>query len=154
MSLFEASESPWRGRMLSVLRIVAALLYIEHGTQKLFSFPPPSQPMHLPVWSMPGVGGILETVGGLLLLVGLFTRPVAFVLAGEMAVAYFTVHFQRGFFPVNNMGEPAVLFCFIYLYLMFAGAGPWSLDAAIASARMTHGHAPEPAVRSRHRTAA
>lgn len=154
MSLFEASESPWRGRMLSVLRIVVALLYIEHGTQKLFGFPPPPQPMHFGLASLFGVAGILETVGGLLLLVGLFTRPVAFVLAGEMAVAYFKVHFPRGLFPVNNMGEIAVVFCFIYLYLMFAGAGPWSLDAAIASARRTHDHAPEPALRSRHRPAA
>lgn len=140
--------------MLSVLRIVVALLYIEHGTQKLFGFPPPPQPMHIALASLMGVAGILETVGGIGLLLGLFTRPIAFLLAGEMAIAYFKVHFQRGLFPINNMGELAILYCFIYLYLMFAGAGPWSLDAAIASSRTAGGHAPESALRRQHRSAA
>ncbi len=91
--------------MLSVLRIVVALLYIEHGTQKLFGFPPPPQPMHYALASLMGVAGILETVGGIGLLLGLFTRPVAFLLAGEMAIAYFKAHFQRGLFPINNMAS-------------------------------------------------
>jgi putative oxidoreductase len=82
-----------------------------------------------------GLAGILETFGGFAIVLGLFTRPLAFVLAGEMAVAYFTAHFPRSMYPVVNQGEPAVLYCFIYLYLMFAGAGPWSIDAMIARAK-------------------
>jgi putative oxidoreductase len=122
--------------MLSVLRIVVALLYIFHGTQKLFDWPSGTAPGPvLDLVSQRGLAGILETFGGFALLVGLFTRPVAFVLAGEMAVAYFQVHFPRSFFPIRNSGDNAVLFCFIFLYLVFAGAGPWSIDNLIAKSR-------------------
>jgi putative oxidoreductase len=136
MSIFEASPSPWTGRMLSILRIVAGSVFITHGTQKLFGIPPMPQGMPPIEWmSQVGIAGILEVVGGLLIILGLFTRPVAFVLAGEMAVAYFQVHFPQSFWPSVNGGEPAVLYCFIFLYFVFAGAGPWSIDAMIARSR-------------------
>jgi putative oxidoreductase len=136
MSIFEPSRSPWTRRMLSILRIVAALVYMSVGTMKLFGFPPP--PPGMPpfgLMSMLGISGILDTFGGLLILLGLLTRPVAFVLAGEMAVAYFHGHYPMSFWPTTNMGIPAILYCFFYLYLMFAGAGPWSLDAMIARSK-------------------
>lgn len=135
MTIFEPSRTVWTSRMLSILRIVAALLYIEHGTQKLFAFPPSGHPMQIHLVSQFGLAGILETFGGLCILLGLFTRPVAFILAGEMAVAYFQAHFPRSFFPIISGGESAVFFCFFYLYLMFAGGGAWSLDHLIASSR-------------------
>lgn len=135
MGLMEPMSDMWRSRMLSVLRIVAAFVFMLHGTQKLFAFPTaePSQPVAL--MSLFGLAGILELVGGLLLLIGLFTRPVAFILAGEMAVAYFMVHFPQSFWPVLNQGEPAVLYCFIFLYLFAAGAGVWSVDAMMRERR-------------------
>jgi putative oxidoreductase len=117
-------------RFLSALRIISAFMFILAGTAKLFAFPVPMPGGGTaPLLSQMGIGGVLEVVGGALLLVGLFTRPVAFVLAGEMAVAYFQFHFPRSFWPTVNQGEPAVLFCFIFLYLSAAGAGPWSIDA-------------------------
>ena len=118
----------WAPRMLSVLRIMTALLFLEHGSQKLLGFPPGSNPMP-PLFSLNGLAGMLELVGGIMILLGLFTRPVAFVLAGEMAVAYFMGHAPRGFFPVNNGGDAAILYCFVFLYLTVAGAGAWSIDA-------------------------
>jgi putative oxidoreductase len=118
----------WSGPLLSVLRIVAAFLFIAHGTQKLFGWPVDEPGPTAPLLSLMGLAGVLETFGGLLLLVGLFTRPIAFLLAGEMAVAYFMAHAPRGFWPVLNRGEAAVLFCFLFLYLAAAGPGPWSLD--------------------------
>jgi putative oxidoreductase len=121
--------------MLSILRIVTAVCFILHGTQKLFNWPPAPQPMHVQLMSQFGIAGILETFGGLAILLGVFTRPVAFILAGEMAVAYFQVHFPRSIFPLVNAGESTVLFCFIYLYLCVAGAGTWSIDHMIASNR-------------------
>lgn len=136
MSIFEPSRSPWTGRMLSVLRIVAGLVFMTHGTQKLLGVPPLPQGMPPIEWmSQFGIAGILELFGGLLIILGLLTRPVSFVLAGEMAVAYFQVHFPQSYWPTVNMGEPAVLFCFIFLYFVFAGAGPWSVDAMIARSR-------------------
>ncbi len=121
-------EGRYAPQALSLLRIVAALLFILHGTSKLVGFPP--FPMDLP---KPGellwIGAIVELVGGLLLLVGLFSQPVAFILSGEMAVAYWMFHAPRSTFPSVNMGEPAILFCFIFLLIAAAGAGPWSLDA-------------------------
>ena len=120
-------------RALAVLRIVAALLFIEHGTQKLFGFPPRSFPVEL--MSIYGLAAMLEVVGGALILVGLFTRPVAFVLCGEMAAAYVIGHAPKSVFPVLNGGDAAILFCFVFLYLVFAGAGGWSLDAAMARQR-------------------
>jgi putative oxidoreductase len=113
--------------MLSVLRIIAALVFMVHGTQKILGLPSMEQPP--PIASLPGVAGILELVGGALLIVGLFTRPVAFVLSGLMAAAYFIAHAPRSFFPVENGGDAAILYCFIFLYLVFAGPGPWSVDA-------------------------
>jgi putative oxidoreductase len=136
MSIFEPSRSPWTGRMLSILRIVAALVYMSVGTMKLFGFPPPPPGMPLfGLMSMLGISGVLDTFGGLLIVLGLLTRPVAFVLAGEMAVAYFHGHYPMSFWPSTNMGIPAILYCFLYLYLTFAGAGPWSLDAMIARSK-------------------
>ncbi|PYQ34190.1 MAG: DoxX family protein [Acidobacteria bacterium] len=121
----------WAPRLRSVLRIVAALMFIQNGTMKLFAFPVgmPPNGATAPLLSETGIGGILETFGGLLMLLGLFTRPVAFVLSGEMAVAYFQFHYPQSFWTVVNMGTPAVLYCFLWLYFSAAGAGPWSLDA-------------------------
>jgi putative oxidoreductase len=109
------------------LRIVTALLFVPHGTQKLFGFPGAQQAAS-PLWSMMGLAGILECFGGVLLLLGIFTRPIAFVLSGQMAVAYFTAHASRGFWPIVNRGELAALYCFVFLYLAVAGGGPWSLN--------------------------
>ena len=127
-----ATWSSWGPRLQSVLRIVAAALFIGPGTMKLFAFPvgvPPNGGT-VPLFSQLGLGAVLEVFGGALLLLGLFTRPVAFLLAGEMAVAYFQFHAPKGFWPVVNGGQPAILFCFVWLYFSAAGAGPWSLDAA------------------------
>jgi putative oxidoreductase len=117
---------------LAALRIVAALIFMEHGTQKLFGFPAPAEGGQPPLLSLRGVGGVMEFVGGLFILVGLATRPVAFLLAGEMAVAYWLFHAPRSFFPVLNGGDAAILYCFVFLLLVFAGPGAWSLDAARA----------------------
>lgn len=136
MSIFEPSRSPWTGRMLSILRIVAGLMFVTFGTMKLLGFPPPPPGMPpISLMSELGLAGSLETFGGVLILIGLFTRPVSFVLAGEMAVAYFQGHFPQSFFPTTNMGTPAILYCFIFLYFVFAGAGPWSIDAMIARSK-------------------
>lgn len=119
----------WSPRILSVLRIVTALLFMEHGFMKLFHFPAPQPgvPASLPPILI--VAAWLELVGGGLLVAGLFTRPVAFILSGQMAVAYFMVHAPMGFYPALNMGELAILYSFIFTYLYFAGGGPWSVDA-------------------------
>ena len=121
----------WAPRLLSILRIVAAFLFIQFGTGKILAFPASIMPGGgtAPLTSLAGIAGLLETVGGALLLVGLFTRPVAFLVAGEMAVAYFYGHAPQGFWPVLNQGHSAVFFCFVWLYLSAAGPGPWSLDA-------------------------
>ena len=125
----------WSPRALAVLRIMTALLFIEHGTQKYFMFPASEYfPEPVAVFSLMGLAGILEIVGGLLILIGLFTRPVAFVLSGFMAAAYFIGHAPQGFFPANTGGDAAILFCFIYLYMVFAGPGAWSVDAMRAKA--------------------
>jgi putative oxidoreductase len=136
MSIFGPAPSPWPARMLSVLRIVAATVYISVGSMKLFGFPPPPSAMP-PITPMTQlwIAGVLETYGGAAILLGLFTRPVAFVLSGEMAVAYFQSHFPLSIYPTTNMGIPAILYCFLYLYLAFAGAGAWSLDAMIARSK-------------------
>jgi putative oxidoreductase len=118
----------WTPRLLSVLRIIAGFLFIAHGAQKLFGFlAQPGTPTP-PLMSQMGIGGVLEFVGGLLLMLGLFTRPVAFILSGTMAVAYFQMHAPRGFWPLQNRGELAVLYCFLFLFLAVAGGGEWSLD--------------------------
>jgi putative oxidoreductase len=118
----------WSPYLLSVLRIVSAFLFVEHGSAKLLGVPHQDMFDNLQILSMAGFSGMLELVGGLLLLVGLFTRFAAFILSGEMAVAYFMVHAPNGFFPLINKGELAVLYCFVFLYLVAAGGGPWSLD--------------------------
>jgi putative oxidoreductase len=128
-SRLSSQWSAWAPQLQSLLRIVAAFMFILAGTSKLFSFPPMPGGGHVPYLSQIGFGGALEVVGGLLLLIGLFTRPVAFVLAGEMAVAYFQFHFPNGFWPVANGGVGAALYCFVWLYFSAAGAGPWSVDA-------------------------
>lgn len=133
MALLDPTPSPWTGRMRSVVRIIVGLAFFVHGTAKLFGFPGDGQPV--PWASLLGLAGLLETVGGLAIALGLFTRPVAFVLAGEMAVAYFMAHFPKSFWPAANGGEPALLFCFFFLYLVFAGPGDWSLDAGLARSR-------------------
>ena len=125
MKLFE-SLAQYRPQALGVLRIMTALQFIEHGSQKLFNFPASAEPHALT--ALTTAAGILEFAGGILLALGLFTRPVAFLLAGEMAIAYFMAHFPRGFFPVNNGGDLAISFCFIFLYLVFAGSGAFALD--------------------------
>jgi putative oxidoreductase len=118
--------SPYRPQFLALLRIITALLFLAHGTAKLLGFPETGASP--PLFSIFGLAGILEIVGGILLVLGLFTRPVAFILAGEMAVAYFMAHAPQSFFPIINKGESAILFCFVFLYLVFAGAGAWSVD--------------------------
>ena len=130
-------KKDWSPVLLSVLRIVVAFLYIQHGTAKWFAFPAAVMPGGgvVPVGSLFWFAAVIETVGGLLFLFGLFTRPVAFILAGEMAFAYFMIHAGRGFWPLVNQGEPAVFFCFTFLYFAAAGAGPWSLDALLARRR-------------------
>ncbi|KXG85819.1 DoxX family protein [Agrobacterium bohemicum] len=125
MAFFE-KLSRYQPYGLAALRIIAALLFIEHGTQKLFGFPASQMEGSLPTMLL--IAGLLELVGGLLILVGLFTRPVAFLLSGLMAVAYFTAHAPKSFFPVLNGGDAAILFCFIFLYLVVAGPGAFSAD--------------------------
>ena len=124
-------------RTLSILRIVSAFLLIQHGSAKLLGFPHVAMFDGLQVMSLIGVAGVIELVGGVLLLIGLFTRPVAFVLSGELACAYFIGHVPHGNFlsPMLNQGESAVLFCFIFLFLAAAGGGAWSVDAARSPAR-------------------
>ena len=125
-----AGASAWAPKTLSLLRIVAAMLYLSHGTTKLFNIPAlMPNGATVPLVGLFGLAGIIEIVGGTLLLLGLFTRPVALITCGEMAAAYFIAHARRGFWPTVNQGEVAVLFCFIWLYLSTAGAGAWSLDA-------------------------
>ena len=134
-SIFGPMPSKWSPYLFSILRIVAALLFFEHGTQKLFGYPPGQPFTGFPNFSLLGIAGMLEVVGGLLVLVGLFTRPVAFILAGEMAVGYFRAHFPRSFFPINNFGEITVMLCFYFLFLSSAGAGVWSLDYLLKQKR-------------------
>ena len=117
----------WRPYILSVLRIVAALLFLQAGLSKVFGFPVPGPSLQ----GLIILAAFLETVGALLLLVGVYTRIVAFILSGEMAFAYFMAHAPRSFYPIANGGEPAILFCFVFLYFAFAGGGPWSVDRAM-----------------------
>ena len=121
----------WAPRILSILRIVDGLILLQYGTAKLFGWPAVEMFENLKWLSLFGVAGMFELVGGTLLILGLFTRPVAFILSGEMAAAYFIEHFPRGFFPILSEGDLAVSLCFTFLYFAFAGGGPWSLDAVI-----------------------
>jgi putative oxidoreductase len=136
MSIFDPAPQPWRDRMLSIFRIVALLIFISSGTTKVLSFPPSPVPMPpIAAFSQIWIGAWMEVIGGALVLIGLFTRPVAFLLAGEMAVAYWQFHAPGSFWPTINQGIPAILFCFFFLYLVFAGAGSWSVDALLARRR-------------------
>jgi putative oxidoreductase len=121
----------WAPRMLSVLRIVTALLFMVHGTAKLFQMPHQAMFDNLQLMSLIGLQGVLEAGGGLLLLIGLFSRPIAFLLSGDMAVAYFMAHWPKGWLPILNGGELAVMYCFVFLYLWAAGPGPCSIDARL-----------------------
>jgi len=126
---FSEVEAAWSPRLLGLLRIVTAILFMEHGAQKLLGFPP-SDHGSPELLSLLGAAGILELAGGFFILIGLFTRPVAFVLAGEMAVAYWMVHAPKAIYPALNGGDAAILFCFIFLYLVAAGPGAFSVDGA------------------------
>lgn len=126
MSKINTWCAAWAPHLLSILRIISAFLFMEHGSMKLFGFPAPMG--DIPLFSLMGLAGTLELVGGFLLLIGLFTRPTAFILSGEMAFAYFMAHAPQGFWPALNHGEPAALYCFIFLYLATAGGGSWSAD--------------------------
>ena len=127
MTDLDQTGSTWAPRLLSVLRMVSAFLFMFHGSQKLFGLPASQMP-HPELLSLFGIAGILELFGGLLLLIGLFTRPVAFILSGQMAVAYFLMHQPQGLLPLQNRGELAALYSFIFLYLAAAGGGEWSAD--------------------------
>jgi putative oxidoreductase len=130
-------KQAWSPQLLSVLRIIVAFLFIQHGAEKWFAFPAAVMPGGgvAAVATLPWFAAVIETIGGTLVILGLFTRPAAFILAGEMAVAYFHGHAPRGFWPTLNMGELAVLYCFVFLYFAAAGPGPWSVDALLARRR-------------------
>jgi len=136
--LGDARWDTLRDVLHTALRVMTGLLYMQHGLQKLFGLiTDGSRPWNgpPPMFSQFWIAGVLETFGGALIVLGLFTRPVAFLLAGEMAVAYFQMHAPRNFFPILNGGEPVVLFCFVYLYLFAVGAGPYSVDALLRRGR-------------------
>jgi putative oxidoreductase len=128
MTIDDSRESSWPDRILSVLRVVSGFLFMVHGTQKIFHWPE-SEKGYPPAGSLGFIGGYFEIVLGALLIVGLFTRLAAFLASGEMAVAYFQAHAPKGFLPIENGGELATLYCFLFFYLAFAGGGAWSLDA-------------------------
>ena len=131
MANLDSFHTSWTPRLLSVLRIILGFMMIQHGAQKLFGvLPQPGMPAPgtFSLLSLMGVAGVIEFFGGLLILLGLFTRPAAFILSGLMAVAYFVAHAPGGFWPVLNHGELAVVYCFVFLYLAAAGGGEWSLD--------------------------
>lgn len=120
--------SAWAPRVLSIVRIATGLIFLEHGTQKLLGFPP-GEHAGVAALTLPWFAGVIELVAGTLITLGLFTRPAAFIASGAMAAAYWIAHAPQGPFPVNNGGDAAILYCFIFLYLAFRGGGPWSLDA-------------------------
>jgi putative oxidoreductase len=127
---FDALATAWAPRLLSILRIMAGLLFLQHGTAKHLKIPVVPMFAKLEPISLLGLAGVLEIVGSILLILGLFTRTTAFILSGFMAVAYFMSHAPRDFYPLVNQGELAILYCFLFLYLAAAGPGPWSVDAA------------------------
>jgi putative oxidoreductase len=133
----------WTSSLLSVLRVVAGMLFVMHGTQKLFGFPAP-MPGSAELSPLILAAGVIEVAGGVLLLLGLLTRPVAFILSGEMAFAYFKMHAPQGFWPLMNGGELAALYCFVFLFIAAAGPGPWSVDALIRPMARTVAAAPRP----------
>lgn len=119
----------WAPHLLSLLRIVAALIFFLHGTQKLLGMPPMANGAYPAMLTLPWIAGVLELGGGILLMIGLFTRPTAFVLSGLMAFAYFLAHAPRNLFPTLNGGDAAILYCFVFLYIAAAGPGPWAVDS-------------------------
>ncbi|HUR33624.1 MAG TPA: DoxX family protein [Vicinamibacterales bacterium] len=129
MSIFAVSRWAWADHALGLLRIASGVVFISVGSMKVFNYPP--SPMPVALVSQMGIGGLLEVVGGLLIVLGLVTRPTAFILSGEMAVAYFQFHAPQSIFPTVNQGIPAILYCLLFFYLVFAGPGSWSLDAVI-----------------------
>lgn len=142
MSSLQNMRPGWEPRLLSVMRIMVGLMFLQHGLNKILNFPATANHHVYEVMTLvPGLAGIIETAGGVLIVLGLFTRPVAFILAGEMAFAYFMAHAPGGFFPLLNGGERAVLYCFVFLYLWAAGGGIWSLDAFRARSTAAGGQA-------------
>jgi putative oxidoreductase len=129
MAAIAETVSAWAPRVRSILRIMTGLLLLQHGTMKYFNFPP-SEMFAGGLDNLMRAAGAIELIGGILIIIGLFTRPAAFICSGFTAAAYFMAHAPQGFFPVLNQGELAVLYCFVFLYFAFAGAGPWSIDAA------------------------
>lgn len=127
--MYTESLTRFAPQVLSILRIIAGLLILQFGMAKLFGFPYVEMFKSVQLFSLYGLAGTIELVGGALLVIGLFTRPAAFILSGEMAAAYFIAHFPKGFIPLLNGGNEAVIYCFVFLYFVFAGSGPWSLDA-------------------------
>jgi putative oxidoreductase len=130
MSMFSTTRSPRADHVLAFVRIVAGLVFISVGSMKVFNVPP--SPMPVPLLSQMGIGGVMEVIGGTLIVLGLLTRPTAFILSGEMAVAYFQFHATQSVFPTTNQGIPAILYCLLFFYLVFAGPGAWSIDAILA----------------------
>jgi putative oxidoreductase len=126
----ETTLNSWAPRMLSVLRIFAGLELLQHGTAKILGFPAVPMFANTQITSLSGIGGLIELIGGALFIMGLFTRPVAFILSGFTAAAYFIAHASKSFYPILNGGELAALYCFVFLYFVFSGPGPWSVDAA------------------------
>lgn len=125
----------WAPRLLSILRIVTGFLFMQHGARKLFGVLTAEPGATVPLFSLMGLAGVLEFFGGLLMLIGLFSRPLAFILSGEMAVAYFMAHAPQNFWPILNGGELAALYCFVFLYLSAVGGGPWSVDHLVQRSR-------------------
>lgn len=126
-----AALTAWAPQVRSVLRTMAALLFMQHGTQKLLNFPLPANPLT----TLTTIAGAIELIGGILLAIGLFSRPAAFIMSGMSAAAYFIAHAGTSFYPIMNKGELAALYAFVFLYLFFAGPGPWSVDAAMRKGR-------------------
>ena len=127
--MYTESLTRFAPQVLSILRIIAGLLILQFGMAKLFGFPYVEMFKSVQLFSLYGLAGTIELIGGALLVIGLFTRPAAFILSGEMAAAYFIAHFPKGFIPLLNGGNEAVIYCFVFLYFVFAGPGPWSVDA-------------------------
>ncbi len=126
----ETTLNSWAPRILSVLRIFAGLELLQHGTAKILGFPAVPMFANVQITSLSGIGGLIELIGGVLFVIGLFTRPVAFILSGFTAAAYFIAHASKSFYSILNGGELAALYCFVFLYFVFSGPGPWSVDAA------------------------
>ena len=142
MKLSETFVSAWAPRTLALLRIATGFLFMSHGLQKIMGLPVPPR-AEIVLWSLSGVAGLMELVGGALIIIGLFTRPVAFLLSGEMAFAYFIAHAPQGFWPLLNRGELAALYSFVFLYFAVAGAGAWSIDNLLRRSARRAGVVPD-----------